>query len=96
MSHKVNKVAKFELAKVAKFEKILSVLLKSSVCLLIFGPCCLIRSASSIAKSPHHFNFNPVISLFFYIIFFVLLIHCTMTTLFSTTHANEADPVLFV
>ena len=25
--------------------------MKSSVCLLIFGPCCLIRSASSIAKS---------------------------------------------
>ena len=30
------------------------------------------------------------------IIFIVFLIHCTMTTLFSTTHANEADPVLFV
>ena len=27
-----------------------SVLLKSLVCLLILGPCCLIRSASSIAK----------------------------------------------
>ena len=33
MSYKFNRVAKFELEN-------LSVLLKSSVCLLIFGPCC--------------------------------------------------------
>ena len=44
MSYEVNKVAKFELENFKCVVEILSVL-------LIFGPYCLIRSVSSIARS---------------------------------------------